>query len=184
MGTQSKATGFISFLSTLEGMLPPDDFARFLAAVPAETKVLVDKPPLAMSWIDDDHFNALFKALDDSVARGNFAIFAEAGRQQMHRDMTTIYKLLMHLATPQMVIRKASTLYSTYTKNGSMIAKELGPRACVVTITNGDGIMPQTWIYHRGTIMGVLECAGVKAPKVEVVKGGGHEAYCEYHVSW
>ncbi len=179
----AKAAGFISLIAVLREDLG-DRFAKVHDALPAETQALVDKPPMPMSWMSQHHFESLLDAIWRLGVGESADAITRLSRKQMTRDMSTIYKVLMHLASTEAVIKKSSTIYSTYTKNGVMSSRELGPKHAEITLQGMINPTPAWWAYQRGAILGVLDAAGTKAPEVVIKEGGGTQPNAVFDISW
>ena len=180
----SEAAGFISFVATLREQLSPAVFARIVQALPPETRVLVDKPPMAMTWIDRSHFDSLMELVWRVAVAENGDAMTDLSRRQMRRDMNTIYKVLMHVASTHSVLKKASTIFSTYTKVGRMSSKELDRLNAEIIIDELVGATSAWWAFYRGAIWGVLDAAGTTGSKVVIKEGGGTNQRTVYDVTW
>lgn len=165
-------------------LIGADAWHALVHALPPETKALIDKPLMPIAWQPDHHWNDIVALLAAGPFKGSPASFTELGRRQMHRDLSTLYKALMHLVSPETVIKKAATIYGTYTKNGQMSAKSIGKNRVEVRIDDLIEATTETWLYHVGSITGTLECTGAKNVSVKITEGGGRGRYCVYEATW
>lgn len=183
-GRIAKAQGFTSFVSVLREQLAPSTFERLAAALPPQTRAVVDKPPMAMSWIPQEHFDALLTATWDLAVAKNEEAMVDLSRRQMVHDMSTIYKVLMHLASVDAVLKKSATIYSTYSQNGRMVSRSLEPKHAEIAMEDVESGTPAYFAYLRGAIIGVLEAAGTKSFKVVMKSGGGSSHGAIYDITW
>jgi uncharacterized protein (TIGR02265 family) len=184
MPPTSKAQGFNSFVRTVREEIGPEEWSKVVAELSPATKKLVDSPPMPTSWVNDDHWNELYAVLSRTTFKSTPERYTEIGRRQLHRDLSTLYKMLMHLASPETVVKKAATIYNTYTKNGRMAADMVGERHAEVKVSDVEDAPAGVWHNHIGSITGTLECAGAKNIRVTVKDGGGPANFCVYSVRW
>jgi uncharacterized protein (TIGR02265 family) len=179
----SKAAGFNSYIETARTMLG-DRWPAVVALLSTEARAVVEKPPIPVTWLPDTHWNEVTLAMRKVAFADSPEGIGEIGRRQMHRDLSTIYKALMHLVSPTTVIKKAATIYATYTKNGRMSARAVADGVVEVRIDDMQEVIPEVWFYHVGSITGTLECTGAKNVRVTVKEGGGLSSYCVYEARW
>jgi hypothetical protein len=179
-----KASGIISLSTVLRERLEPPVWERVLASLHPKTRAIIEHPPMPMTWIPHEHFFSLVLACNDVAWGGRPEPIYDISREMMRRDMTSVYKVLMHLASTETVIKKASAIYSTYTHNGKMTPKMLGPTHAEITVGPVLRGHPCAWEFQRGAIMGVLEVAGTKSPSVRIKDGGGHSVTATFDITW
>src|SRR4051812_3333190 len=91
-----KAGGFLSMTAVARDRLGGEGFAAAPPPLSPETRAYVQKPPLPMSWMPSRPFMEVLDAVAAAAGRADQEGF-EIGREQMRRDMSTVYKVLMHL---------------------------------------------------------------------------------------
>lgn len=180
-GPKAKASGVITFMEVVRDILGPERLASMLARLEPDTRELWDKPPLPTSWIDDVHVGRILRALAPDMSD---AEFVELGREQMERDMKTTYKVLVKLATPVSLAKRAPTIWSTYTQNGRMRAELVGDRQLDVWLEDVVDRDENFWTYQRGTITRVFEFTRAKDIQCELVEGGGTSGRARYRLTW
>ncbi len=178
---RAKASGILTFIDILREMLDAETLERVIAGMPEDAQRLFTHPPLSTSWVDDAQIAAVMRALSGVMSK---AQFKELGRRQMERDMTTTYKVLVRLATPKTIVKRAPLIWSTYTENGTMSAEITGEREALVRL---DGVVNRSetfWAYQHGTISRVFEFTRAKQVEIELVEGGGELGYGVFRLTW
>jgi hypothetical protein len=177
----SKAAGLASYLAVLRDTLDGAQWDDYLARLPADTRRIVLEPPLPMTWIPDRHFQA---ALDAAAELVTLQKMFEIGREQMRRDMGTVYRVFIAMATMDRLLTRAAAIYGTYTRNGRMRSERVDRNTARVHIEDVNKTSPALWEYQRGNVFGVIEFARIKDPKVEIEAGGGHGPSVTYRLTW
>jgi uncharacterized protein (TIGR02265 family) len=179
-----KAAGFTTMIELLRDRLGAARFGAVQAALSPETRALIQTPPLATTWHEIRPWFELLEVAERVGFGGRTEAMAELGRAQMHRDMNTIYKVFIRLASAESIIKRAAAIYSTYTTNGAMSAHRRAPRECEVRMRDVHYATPGFWAFQRGCLTGVLEVAGVKGSTCEIQSGGGTSTECLFVVRW
>jgi uncharacterized protein (TIGR02265 family) len=179
-----KAAGFTTAVALLREMLGAARFADVYAAASAETRELIDHPPLAMGWLDLRPWFELLEVAERVEFGGRTEAMADLGRAQMRHDMSGIYKVFVRFATPESILKKTASIYGMYSKNGTMSARQLGPGAAEIELKDVRYTTPGFWAFQRGCILGVLEIAGVKGAECELRSGGGNSSEGVFTVRW
>ena len=182
---ESKAAAIISVLATLRETLTPAQLDAFLRALPPDTRALVEKPPLASTWILSDHFFAILDTLHEGVYGRDLARTTELARAAMLNDLSTIYRVFIRLSSPGFVLARGAKIYTTYTRNnGELAVPEVGDHFARITLRGNARCTPTVWAYNTGAILATMQATGVKEPKVEIVSGGKDLPECEWRVTW
>jgi len=186
MPPETKATGLISFYEVLREMAPPERLAAFLAELPPDTAHLLEKPPFPTAWLPSFHFMRIAATAQRVIFDGDDQPLFELGRNQIGRDLNSIYKLLVRMVTnPQMMIDRATRIWKTYSRGGGEL-RVIDRKSHEVELeyVNVPYPFPGFWIYIAGTILGVSELSGAREIQVRLVSGGGMTGTCRYRVTW
>lgn len=180
MGT-SKAQGYTSACEAAKQVLGATKWAAVVQALPPEERALAEKPPLPMAKLASRQVQVLLSTIGRVGFDGDSSRMWEIGAQQMRNDLGGVYRVLIKVASLDAIIKKAASIYGTYTDNGQMMAERVGEKKTRVTLVGVEDADPSYWSYQRGCILGVLEAAGHKV-SVEITAGGGNATQGEFEV--
>lgn len=109
----------------------------------------------------------------------------EAGRYSADHGLKGIYKFFIQIASPQFIIKKASTILPTYYKPSVMKATEVGPNGAMVEIVEFREISDVIESRVAGWIEKALEICGCKNINVAFLKSMAHgENRTQYVIKW
>lgn len=167
----SKAAGFITVVNVLREECDPADFARYAAALPAATAALVEVAPMAIAWLPIDHFYALVDTAQAVLFGGKDERVVAVGHRSIGRDVGTLYRAFVRLASPEYVMSRTAQLWGAYNRDhGTVTVVMRSPTAADVTYA---GIPPRApaafWAFQRGALRAVLEATGVRNVSTELI---------------
>ncbi len=114
----------------------------------------------------------------------------ELARYTASEDVNALFKLVLKLGKPEMLLRRAHALYARYFNTGKLASLELGPRnwRLILEAPVGEEAGPGvTTCTHgiSGWITQGLELTGVKKSSVSQVRCRFRRArHCEYIARW
>jgi hypothetical protein len=183
---ESKAAGLISWLKVARQNSGADEWARFLAALPPESRALVERPPLPVTWLPAATTTAIIDKASEMLFGGDVDKQIEVARQQLRNDLSTIYRVFIKVASPKYVASRAAAIYGTYFRNNGTMRVIAETDNSVDIVVEGVRLpSPSQYANFRGSILGALELTRVKNPRVVIVSGGGAtETSCLYRASW
>jgi len=160
---------------------------RIEARLPSRDRKLLDGIVLAGRWYPIGVWNRL---IDAYVAEYHPTRMMELARYTATEDLSALFKRVLRLGSPELILRRANALYSRYFKCGVIDAQEVARRRWSLVldaptgIESGPGAITCT---HGvcGWIMEGLELSGVRGAQILHARcrfGGGR--YCEYEVAW
>ena len=179
-----KAAGMNTMVEVVRSRAPAADFHRAVQAMAPEGRALVEHPPLPLVWVPLAIAATVENAMGAALGQDWNAI-VEAAAEATKRDLGTIYRVFMKVASPKYVTSRAAALYTTYTRDaGTMRVTAEGDSHAEVTL---EGVVYPTEMYYacrRGNILGALRATGARNVRCEMVKGGNTETYAVYRGSW
>lgn len=181
MGSTSKIHGFTSACEAARSVLGQERYSAVVAALPEFERQLAEKPGMPMQRIPSIHMATLLVLIADVGFASDVERVAEVGIEQMKQDMSGVYRLLIKVASLDAIIRKATSIYATYTDNGVMNAERVDSRRTQVSIVGVEHSHPSYWAYQRGCIQGVLNMAGHRV-SVKLASGGNTSPRGEFLV--
>jgi hypothetical protein len=100
-------------------------------------------------------------------------------------DLSTLYKMLFKLGTPEFVIRRVAVVYKTYIKGGGIAAADVKTGEALVRLTEGS--LPRYFCTHgvAGWFTAAVELSGgkdVDVREIACIHDGARG--CEWHATW
>jgi hypothetical protein len=182
---EAKASGMISWTSVLRKRVDSARWSRFLAALPPETRTLVENPPLPMTWLPIRLLLPIFEQANGLLLDDDMEKVADVSRRQMREDLSTIYRVFIRVASPRYVASRAAVIYSTYFRNNGAARVVAETERSVDIAVDGVALpSPDLYARIRGSILGGIELTGARSPRVQIVSGGGHEPSCLLRADW
>jgi hypothetical protein len=182
---EAKASGVISWTRVARKSVDSARWNRFLAALPPETRAIVEKPPLPITWLPLELLLPIFEQANNLLFDGDLEKAVDMSRRQIREDLSTIYRVFIRVASPRFVASRAAAIYSTYFRNnGSARVVAETERSVDILVADVARPSPQLYARMRGSILGGIELTGARNPRVQVVSGGGNESSCLFRAEW
>ena len=179
------AAAFNSVVRSIRELASADSLRETLAALPADTRELVDHPPLAIAWISYRHSFALVRAAHDHAFERDDARTMQVAQRSVIRDMATIHRMFIRLATVEYVVGRAAKLWDSYWRNnGSVTLERVDARRLVVRYQGVQHATRLFWIMQCGVMRGLAEATGMKDAAVTIEEGHVHPSRCAILISW
>jgi hypothetical protein len=164
-----------------------DAWSAMEARLPARDRKLLDGILLAGRWYPIGAWNRL---VDAYVARFHPTIMMELARYTAEQDLGLLFKSVLKLGSPALLLRRSQALYSRYFKAGVLAAEEMAPREWELTLDapKGEEYGPSAITCTQGIcgwLLVGLELSGVRGAQIVHERcrfGGGR--YCDYSVQW
>jgi hypothetical protein len=149
------------------GLLTKEEYTRVAQACPPEALKLMQTPPLAIAWIDGELSNQFSRTVSQELGERGLQLNELAGAAMLERDLKTIYKVLLRIATVDFALQRANATYQTYVKNGGSLVGERKDAATVVVHCRqlADRTLTNMW-FIGGTTLGVLRAAGARNVRI------------------
>ena len=163
-----------------------EKYQRWLDSLLPTAKKIYSRP------IDKEEWFPLYEMLIDPTRsmcemfyNGSMRGAWECGRYSAEYSLKGIYKVLVKLCSPMILIKKGTKILPSYYKPTSLEIIDPTEESVVVRITEFPGITD--CIEHRiaGWMERATECTGCKHVTVKIVSSlADHDRYTEYRVSW
>jgi hypothetical protein len=181
----SKGAGFLTLKEVWTEILPAADLALVVASMDEEARAVWNRPPLAVTWMPQRPAFELHRRIEQCLGPRALPLAEEVARRIMHRNFSSVYKVLIRMATIDYVITRAEKYYTQYTKNqGTLTSRRTGPTS---SWNRYDGIPDATLIHAYflgGAGLGLIELVGAKHPKVVRREARPAERVIELEFSW
>jgi hypothetical protein len=180
-----KALGFNSCVRALKAVAPPERLPPVWAALPPDTRALVETPPLPIEWLSYRHSFALFRTAHDVAFDRDVRRTAEIARRAVRDDMNVVHKLLVRLASPEQVITRAARLWGNYWRNnGEVRIERREPKHIWVHYSGQQHATPLFWAMQCACVKALADATGVAGVRAAVDDGRACETSCVIAVSW
>jgi hypothetical protein len=163
-----------------------DDALRDVAKrLDASVRPAFDGTILPFAWHSFGDLAAIDSAIIDGPMKGDMAQMKHFGETVARYDLSTLYKMLFKLGSPEFVIRRVAVVYRTYIRGGGVAAAEVKTGEALVRLT--DGALPRYFCSHgvSGWFTAAIELSGGKEVNVretECVHDGAD--HCAWHATW
>jgi hypothetical protein len=180
----SKAAGFTTTAIVIAEDTNNELWQRYLLALSPATRGLVERPPVAVSWLPIGHFAELIDTALDVVYSGKEDRMVAVSRRSIFRDLNSLYRMFVRMSTPMFVMERAAKIWDKYNlEHGEMLAEPTGKNEARVTIRNVSIGSNAFWAYQRGAIHATLDATGYASGKVDMITGGGR-SNASFRVTW
>jgi hypothetical protein len=155
--------------------------------LPSRDRKLLDGLMLVGRWYPIGVWNRL---LDAYVGRYHPTRMLELARYTATQDLNVLFKRVLKLGAPEMLLRRSNALYSRYFKGGLLDAEEVAPRRWHLILDaptseeSGPGAITCTHGICGFLIEG-LALTGVRGAQIFHARCRfGGAKYCEYEATW
>jgi hypothetical protein len=159
-----------------------DDVVPHLSA---PTRDIVTGTVLASTWYPFETLVDVIRTADRIVGKGDLALAKEMGRYAATANLSTVFRILVRLATPKTVLAKGASLWSLHHDTGKAVATEDGPGGASYEIRDFGAPDRALCVSLEGWIERCMEITGAKNVEVReeecATKGG---PVCRFRGSW
>jgi hypothetical protein len=146
---------------------------------------LFDRAILPFSWYSFSDLAAIDKAIVQGPMGGRVADMKHFGATIARYDLSSLYKMLFKLGSPEFVMKRVGVVYRTYIKGGGIAAADVRRGEAIVRLT--DGSLPNYFCTHGvpGWFTAALELSGGKSVEVnetECMHAGARA--CVWRAKW
>lgn len=186
---RAKGSIFVYTRELVQQRLGTDGWARASRAFEPETAAFFDGVLLASSWYPVVHWNALVGVVLPMLGGGPNEAMRDLASHIAQQDLSSVYKLVMKLGSPEFLLRRTGQLWSRYYDTGALTPEELGERQWKLTLTAplAKDAAPDGFTCGPGVTAWVgsgLQLSGTKARVVETRCRFRGATRCEYDVTW
>jgi hypothetical protein len=122
---------------------------------------------VAVGWYDLSLYARLIRAVDSALGAGDLALLPALGRFEAERDLTTIHRLFLRMASPAWAIEKTMEYWRRFHDSGEWRVQRSGEYAVSGTL-DGWGVVDEALCLElTGYLPRVMELAGAKRALIE-----------------
>jgi len=156
-----------------------------LSHLPRKERNALSGRLLIGQWYPFDAYVAMLRAIDDTFGKGDNRLIVELGKFSAENGLSSIYKVFLKAGSPNFIISRASSIWSSYYEPGEMKVKKNDPGHAVVQLIGWPKPKKEHCERVRGWIIRAIEMSGGKGVTVLETKcqckGADH---CEYELRW
>ena len=94
------------------------------------------------------------------------------GRTATRHDVTTLYRFILKLVSPDRLIGQYARIFSLFCESGQVVIEEKGQRFAKVRCSGCTGASRGVWDDVLGSTEVILELCGGRCPTARIVSGG------------
>jgi hypothetical protein len=162
-----------------------DAFRDVAKRLDASVRPAFDGTILPFAWHSFGDLAAIDSAIIDGPMHGDMSKMKHFGATIARYDLSTLYRMLFKLGSPEFVIRRVAVVYRTYVKGGGIAASDVRTGEASVRLT--EGALPRYFCSHgvAGWFTAAIELSGGKEVNVRettcIHDGAEH---CAWHATW
>lgn len=156
---------------------------RFIEALSAETRALIEGRILPNGWYPFSAFIEMCEVIDRQLGKGDLELCHELGRHSCDANLPALYKIFFRMADVLYLVRRATAAWRASYDEGGMTV--IGEGDHVVTMRME---VPTPHRAHclsvRGWILRAAELSGAKDGRIDERCRLTGDAHCEFTLSW
>jgi hypothetical protein len=173
VNTEVTGAAFLGIIRQVKDRCGDKGLAEIVAAVGPRSIEVFGKPIRVMAWYPYSIYTAFLVAIDRRLGRGDLAYCRTLGEQAGKRDLGTIFRIYVALASAERLIRSCTRVWSGYHRNaGTMTAVSWREEETVLRIEGFPGMHPGHCRLMEGWMIETMATIGCD------VLPGGHERAC------
>lgn len=120
MAARIKGESLINTIGILREVLGVARFQEIVALCPPGTQNLIRRTLIAVEWVALDQWAPFMQTIFEYICRKDEHQFRRLMRAVCKRDFSTLYRSYIAQSSPQAVLEKSSTIWSSYFDSGSL----------------------------------------------------------------
>lgn len=120
MAARIKGASLINTIGILREVLGVARFQEIVALCPPATQNLIRRTLIAVEWVSLDQWAPFVQTIFEYICRKDEHQFRRLMRAVCKRDFSTLYRSYIAQSSPQGVLEKSSTIWSSYFDSGSL----------------------------------------------------------------
>jgi hypothetical protein len=140
---------------------------------------------VAVGWYDLGLYARLIRSVDRVLGAGNLVLLRELGRFEADRDLTTVHRLFIRMASPAWVIEKTMEYWRRFHDTGQWKVQRESSHAVNGTLLGWGVVDEALCIELMGYMPRVVELAGARSAQIAhpSCRGRGDQS-CDFRLSW
>jgi predicted hydrocarbon binding protein len=136
-----------------------------------------------VGWYDIGVYDRVHEAIDRELGGGS--VMSELGRFCAERDLTTVHRLFLRMASPSFLFSKYGAFWRRYQDSGEWSVVKEGERRVRGSLVGWGSVSESTCVRLAAYIERMLELCGAKGIRVTRPRCRSRgDACCEYLCEW
>lgn len=155
--------------------------------MPAATQAVLGSRILHAHWYPYDAYVGVLSGLEAAFGEGRADYGRRLGMASGQRDINTVFKVYLAIASTERLIRSCSKVWASYYENaGTMEATAWAPSNTVLRITGFEAMAPQHCRLMEGWMISTMNALGVDVSDdaSESACTSRGDAFHEFRCSW
>lgn len=178
-----RGAAFLTFLEALKALRGPATEAAVRAALPHGLRESLESGVLTrVGWYPLADYSSLHTATD-AVLHGGADFARHLGRITTEIDTKGLIRYVLAIASPDLLMRYASKVFSSYARGATVTSKALGPRHYEL---HWEGLVGATNLVHaemEGSTAFLAVRAGAKNVHIEAAAAQSSPEHT-FHIRW
>lgn len=185
--TKIKGSAMMAIPEFIKKNFGEEKYKEWLETLSDEAKVLYSKIILPSAWENiEPGYNEPLKKMCEFFYEGDKKGAFESGKYSAEKSLNNIYKFFLKLGSPGFILKKSSTIISTYYQPAKGEALNLTNNSCTIRMTDLESDFGELAGERiRGWTHRALELSGAKNVQVNITaavwKGDDH---VDFEVTW
>lgn len=172
MSPEVSGRAFLGIIKHVKETHGPAAFSELLPTLPASTQKVFTGRILHATWYSYDAYIGLLKGLANKFGGGSSEYCRELGASSGQRDINTVFRIYLAIASTERLIRGCSKVWASYYRNaGAMEAIRWTPDDTLLRITDFPQMAPEHCRLMEGWMITTMNVLGT-----DVLDG--HESAC------
>jgi hypothetical protein len=178
-----KGTALRARLRFVEERGGVEGYRRFVEALSAETREIVDARVLASGWYPFSAFVEICEVIDRQLGAGDLMLCHELGRYGCDANLPTLYKIFFRMADVHYIVRRAAAAWRVNYDEGTMTVVEEGDhlvrmRMEVPTPHRAHCLSVRGWIVRAGELSGAKDVNVIESCRIQ------GDPHCQFDLRW
>lgn len=132
---EASGRAFLGILGFIKARRGPEGITRVIGALDPQVRRTFDTPFVARKWYAYADYAAFLRAIEKTMGDGTGRVLREIGIAAGDRDLSSLFKLYVMLASAERLIRSCEKIWPVYYRNaGKMEAVAWDPEKTVLRI--------------------------------------------------
>jgi hypothetical protein len=157
---------------------------RVLAELSREDREAAESA-VHVGWYDLALYDRVHESIERTLGRGDHSVMVDLGHWCADRDLTTVHRLFLRLASPTFLLQKYGDYWRRYQDTGAWSVQKEDARRVRATLEKWGSVSEATCIRLAAYIEKMVELAGGRGAHTTRTRCRSRgDAVCEYLVDW
>jgi hypothetical protein len=178
---------FLGIIRQVKDRCGPKGLAEIVEQCGPRRDEVFKKTIRVMGWYPYSVYTEFLEAIDRRLGRGDLAFCRTLGEHAGQRDLGTIFRIYVALASPERLIRSCTKVWAAYHRNaGTMSAISWSEEETVLRIEGFPGMHPghcrlmEGWMAETMATIGCPVLPGAHERTCMSRGGAFHEFWCQW----